>query len=121
MDEKQIVKYMVTKTYIEDKYICWDFVRDLYIDLYNVELPEYPVDEVQTEFKHKLVANFPHIKIENESKVKEGDIIVFSLFANQHAGVIIDKDRYIHLSKNGVEVKELKALTSRRTIYRIIK
>ncbi len=61
MDEKTIINYMKKKRYIEDKYICWDFVMDVYKDLYDIDLPEYPVTEVQAEFKIKLVSNINHM------------------------------------------------------------
>ena len=43
MREEQIIRYMQTKKYIENEYVCWDFVRDVYKDEYNIELPEHPV------------------------------------------------------------------------------
>lgn len=120
MNEEQITRYMISKKYIEDKYICWDFVMDVYKDLFDIELPEYPVDEVQAKFKIQLTSNIRHIKVEPVDS-SEGDIIVFSLFTNQHAGVMINNKSFIHLSKSGVEVKDIKNLIGNYTIYRIIK
>lgn len=120
MEEKQIINYMKKKRYIEGKYICWDFVMDVCKDLYDIELPEYPVTEVQTEFKNKLVANFDNIVVPKGGE-KEGDVIVFSLFANQHAGVMINENNYIHLSKEGVQVRDLNALVSNYKVYRAVK
>lgn len=120
MDEMQIIKYMKEKQYIENEYICWDFVIEIFKDFYNIELPEYPVDEIQAEFKNKLVSNFNHIKV-LPTEAKEGDIVVFSLFANQHAGVMIDNKNFIHLSHDGVKVTNLSDLLGNKIIYRIIK
>ena len=91
---------------------------DVYKDLYGISLPEYPADEVQAEFKIKLTNNIRHAVV-NASNVAEGDIIVFSLFANQHAGVMIDNKNFIHLNKTGVEVKSVKNLVGNYVIYRI--
>lgn len=120
MDEKTIIKYMKTKRYIEDKYICWDFVMEICKDLYDIELPEYPVTEVQAEFKNKLISNFKHIVVQ-KGEEKDGDIVVFSLFANQHAGVMINKNNYIHLSREGVQVRNLATLVNNYKVYRVIK
>lgn len=117
MDEKKIVKYMTTKKYIENKYICWNFVQDIYNDLYGIILPDYPVDEVQSEFKYKLVSNFPCKKVEDTSFI-EGDVIVFSLFANQHAGVMIDNENFIHLTNNGVIISNINNLGKNYVVYR---
>ena len=118
MDEQTIVKYMTEKHFKEGEYICWDFVRDIYQDLFNVELPEYPVDELQVEFKHKLTSNIPHIKVA-QNDVKEGDIIVFSLFANQHAGVMINTESFIHLTPQGVRISDIEDVGKNYAIYRM--
>lgn len=120
MNEKQIIDYMKKKRYIDGEYICWDFVMEVCKDLYGIELPEYPVTEVQTEFKYRMLANFKHAVVP-KGEEKEGDIIVFSLFANQHAGVMINEKNYIHLSKEGVQVRDLRALLGNYKVYRSIK
>lgn len=117
MREEQIIRYMRTKKYADGKYVCWDFVRDVYKDEYNIELPEYPVDEIQTEFKDKLTSNIPHKKIQENPQ--SGDIIVFSLFANQHAGIMIDKCNFIHLATDGVRVTNVKDVGGNYAIYRM--
>lgn len=117
MEEQKIINYMRKKKYIEDKYICWDFVRDVYKDEYNIILPEYPVDEIQAEFKQELVSNIPHKKIDTK-EAREGDIIVFSLFANQHAGVMIGKESFIHLTHQGVRVSDVEDVGGNYVIYR---
>lgn len=118
MDEKQIIKYMTEKRYIEGKYICWDFVRDVYKDMFNVELPEYPADEIQAEFKHEVTSNIKNIKVPIE-EAREGDVIVFSMFANQHAGVMINNESFIHLPKEGVKVSDIANLGKNYVIYRM--
>lgn len=120
MNENQIMNYMMNKRYIEDKYICWDFVMEVSKDHYGVILPEYPVTEVQAEFKNKLVANFKHVLVKSGEE-QAGDIVVFSLFANQHAGVMINKDNYIHLCREGVQVRNLVSLVNNYKVYRVIK
>lgn len=120
MDEKQIIEYMRKKRYIDGEYICWDFVMEVAKDIYGVELPEYPVTEVQTEFKNKLLSNFEHIVVKRGEE-QEGDVIVFSLFANQHAGVVISKENYIHLSREGVQVRDMAALLGNYKVYRAAK
>ena len=117
MDEKKIIDYMKKKRYIDDEYICWDFVMEVCKDNYGLELPEYPVTEVQTEFKNRMVSNFKHFIVPKGQEL-EGDIIVFSLFANQHAGVMIDSKNYIHLSKEGVQVRSLDSLLGNYKVYR---
>ena len=117
MDEQKIIKYMRETQYVENEYICWDFVRDFYKNEYNIELPEYPVDEVQAEFKQKLTSNIPNIKV-SEKDAKEGDIIVFSLFANQHAGVMINNENFIHLTPQGIRVSDIKSVGGNYVIYR---
>ena len=119
MEEKQIIKYMTKKKYIEGQYICWNFVQDIYKDLYDINLPDYPVDEIQSEFKNKLASNFPCKKIEDNCFI-EGDVIVFSLFANQHAGVMIDNENFIHLTNNGVVVSNINNLGKNYVVYRKI-
>jgi len=119
MNEKQIIDYMKKKRYIDGEYICWDFVMEVCKDLYGIELPEYPVTEVQADFKYKLLSNFNHLVVPRGEE-KEGDVIVFSIFANQHAGVMIDKNNYIHLSKEGVQVRDLSSLVSNYKVYRAI-
>lgn len=120
MDEQTIIKYMQEKHYIEGQYICWDFVRDIYKDLYNIELPEYPADEIQVEFKYELTSNIKHIKVP-VNEAREGDIIVFSLFANQHAGVMINNESFIHLHTQGVRVSDIEDVGKNYVIYRMVK
>ena len=120
MDEKTIINYMMKKRYKEGEYVCWDFVRDIYKDLYNIELPEYPADEVQAEFKHELTSNIEHVRL-TAGEAQEGDIIVFSLFANQHAGVMINKESFIHLPKEGVQVSDIADVGKNYVIYRMVK
>lgn len=118
MKEKDIIRYMKEKRYIEDKYICWNFVQDVFYDLFEIKLPDYPVDEIQSEFKYKLVSNFPCKKIEKQDKILEGDVIVFSLFANQHAGIMIDSDNFIHLCRSGVTICNINNVGKNYAIYR---
>lgn len=120
MDEQTLIKYMTTKRYKEGEYVCWDFVRDIYKDLYSIDLPEYPADEVQAEFKYELTSNIKHIKV-TADEAKEGDIIVFSLFANQHAGVMINNESFIHLPKTGVQVSDVADVGKNYVIYRMEK
>ena len=120
MDEQKIINYMKKKRYIDNKYICWDFVMEVCKDLYDIELPEYPVTEVQAEFKIKLVSNINHI-IVSKGEEQEGDIVVFSLFADQHAGVMTDKNNFIHLARDGVKVTNLSFLIGNYKVYRVIK
>lgn len=118
MDEKTIIEYMTNKRYIEGEYVCWDFVRDIYKDLYNIDLPEYPADEIQAKFKCELTTNIKHKKIDT-ADAKEGDIIVFSLFANQHAGVMINNESFIHLPKEGVQISDIADVGKNYVIYRM--
>lgn len=120
MKEEILIKYMKEKKFNKEKYVCWDFVRDIYKDNYKIELPEYPTDEIQAEFKKYLTSNINHIKIKNND-IKEGDIIVFSLFANQHAGVMIDNENFIHLSEKGVQTCNIKNIRGNYVVYRIVK
>ena len=120
MDEQSLIKYMITKRYKEGEYVCWDFVRDIYKDLYNIDLPEYPADEIQAEFKYELTSNIKHKKIPI-GEAQEGDIIVFSLFANQHAGVMINNESFIHLPKTGVQVSDIADVGKNYVIYRMEK
>ena len=120
MNEQTIIKYMTEKHYKENQYTCWDFVMDIYKDLYGIILPEYPVDEIEANFKHKLKTNLkPDIIPLN--KAKEGDIIVFSLFANQHAGVMINSESFIHLHRQGVQVTDIEDSGQNYAIYRLLK
>lgn len=120
MDEMKIIKYMREKQYKEGKYTCWDFVMDIYKDEYGIKLPEYPVNSIETEFKDKMTVNLNPDIIPLE-QAKTGDIIVFSLFANQHAGVMINNESFIHLHKYGVQVSDIKNSGKNYNIYRIIK
>lgn len=120
MDEQTIINYMKKKRYIDNEYICWDFVMDVYKDLYDIELPEYPVTEIQAEFKNRVVSNFNHI-IVPKGEEHESDIVVFSLFANQHAGVMIDNKNFIHLARDGVKITDLSFLIGNYKVYRVIK
>lgn len=119
MRNEQIVRYMMSKKFKENEYICWDFVRDVMKDLYNYILPEYPVTEVQAEFKNRVVANLKP-EIVEEGQAKEGDLIVFSLYDSQHAGVMIDKENYIHLAREGVQVCDLANTGKNYVIYRVL-
>lgn len=118
MHENQIMRYMMSKHYKENEYVCWDFVIDVIKDMFGIELPEYPVTEIQAEFKNRLCANFKHSVIP-DGEQQEGDIIGFSLFANQHAGVIINKDYFIHLRPEGVVVTAISDLRKNYVIYRL--
>ena len=118
MDEKRIIEYMTKKRYVDGKYICWDFVMDVFKDCYGIDLPEYPVDEIQVDFRKRLIANFEHEKIAKGWE-REGDIIAFSLLSNQHAGVMINDKDFIHLSRDGVGIVSLKSLLGNYQIYRV--
>jgi len=118
MEEETIIKYMMEKHYIKDKYVCWDFVRDIYKDMYDIDLPEYPVDEIQAEFKNKLTSNIPCIKTTDNPR--EGDVIVFSLFADQHAGVMVDNENFLHLRPQGVMLSNINNVGKNYVIYRKI-
>ena len=119
MDNDKIIKYMTTKKYRKN-YVCWDFVREVCKDLYKMDLPEYPVDKIiHAEGRKVLEGNVPHIRIDKCEDIQEGDIIVFSMFTQQHAGVMIDKDNFIHLSRDrGVCVTMLNNIKGEYAIYR---
>ena len=119
MNEEKIVNYMLTKQYIEGKYTCWEFVQDIFRDEYGMELPDYPMGEVQAEFKNKVKSNFNHIKVDKKD-AKEGDMIVFSAFANQHAGVMLDNDNFIHLGEKNVMISQLSNIGGNYAIYRAV-
>lgn len=120
LNEQKIVKYMMTKHYDEQNYNCWDFVQDVYKDEYDYRLPDYPMGTVPAQFKDKLKSNINHIKIEKENAI-EGDIVIFSLFADQHAGVMLDNDSFIHMSKTNVAVSQLSNLGGNYAIYRVVR
>lgn len=119
MHENQIIRYMMTKKYVENEYHCWEFVRDVYFDMFNKKLPEYPLGEVPAEFKNRLKTNIKYIEVK-DIEILEGDIIIFSLFANQHAGVMIDDKHFIHLGFDGVQVTDKTNLGGNYAIYRIV-
>lgn len=119
MHENQIIRYMVTKKYDEQNYNCWDFVRDVYYDMNEYVLPEYPLTEVPQEFKDRLVTNIKHEKI-NKEEAKEGDIIIYSAFADKHAGVMLDNEHFIHLGKASPMVTNKNEIGGNYAIYRII-
>ena len=119
MNNEQITHYMLTKKYIKDEYLCWDFVRDVIKDILNIELPEYPLSEVPTKFKKTLTSNLRHIRIE-PADAQEGDLIVFSMFDQQHAGVMINNECFIHLPEEGVLVSDLDDAGGNYVIYRLL-
>lgn len=119
-DEQKLFNYITKTKFIENKYECWEFVCDIYKKEYGIILPEYPVDEVEAEFKQKVVSNIPNKRIEKGGEPKEGDIIVFSLFVNQHAGVMINKESFIHLTEKGVKVTDLDDVGGNYVFYRKI-
>ena len=69
MKEEILIKYMKEKKFNKEKYVCWDFVRDIYKDNYKIELPEYPADEIQAEFKKYLTEH--NISFEYQYKTKQ--------------------------------------------------
>lgn len=111
---------MITKRYDKDNYNCWDFVQEVYKNDYGYELPDYPVGDVPAEFKEKLKSNIKHIKIKKEEAI-EGDIVIFSLFADQHAGIMLDNDSFIHMSHTHVTVSQLSNLGGNYAIYRVVR
>lgn len=119
MRNEQIVRYMMSKKYKENEYVCWDFVIDVIFDMFGITLPEYPVTEVQTVFKNRMVANLNNIVVTGKD-IKEGDIIVFSLYDSQHAGVMINEENFIHLAREGVQVGDIARTGGNYEIYRLI-
>lgn len=117
MHENQIIRYMMSKKYTKD-YDCWEFMRDVYRDTYNIELPEIPLLETPIEFKDKLVTNFKCQKVSDDD-IKEGDMIIYSRFTYLHAGMMLDDKNFIHLGENnGVMITDKTNLRGRYEIYR---
>lgn len=120
LDEKKIIEYMTTRKYIKDVYTCWEFVQEVCKKEYDLDLPDYPVGQVQAEFKDKIKSNFNHIKI-NKEEAKEGDIIIFSVFANQHAGIMLNSESFIHMGVNNVVVSQIENIRGFYEIYRYVR
>ncbi len=120
MKEEQIINYMTTKKYIENKYLCWDFVQDVYEDMFNYRLPDYPAGEVPAEFKNRLKTNLLYDRVEKEN-AQEGDLVIFSMFSDQHAGLMLNNNDFIHLTNTTVAVSQLNNLGANYAIYRIIR
>lgn len=117
MNEEQIIYYMMNKKWVDGVYMCWEFVQDIYRDLYDMELPDYPVDEPQTEFKNRMVSNFrPKVVPNNEAQ--DGDIVIFTSLNLQHAGVMIDNERFIHLGMSTPQITDLRSVKGVYKLYR---
>ncbi|MDD3835286.1 MAG: NlpC/P60 family protein [Sulfurimonas sp.] len=76
---------------------CSSLIQNIYKDAFNIDLPRTTKDQVQ---KGYLVSR---------TSVKEGDLVFFKTgYKQRHAGIIIEKDKFIHTSsKRGVSISSL--------------
>ncbi|EQB39612.1 hypothetical protein M947_06360 [Sulfurimonas hongkongensis] len=76
---------------------CSSLVQNIYKGAFNIDLPRTTKDQAK---KGYLVGR---------ASVREGDLVFFKTgFKDRHAGIIIEKDKFIHTStKRGVSISSL--------------
>lgn len=98
------LKYFKYK-YKENENNCWEFVRFIYKEEHNVDLPELPIlDTMQQDCKYFLQSNIKH-KLTKEPK--RGVLIHVWHKDREHIGYALDNKKYMHLKDKGVRVDDI--------------
>lgn len=101
MDYLKYLKY----TYRENENNCWEFVRFVYKNEHNIELPKLPIlDTKQKECKMFLKSN---IKYKINKIAQKGNLIHVTVCDREHIGYAIDDKSYIHLKGIGVLIQKI--------------
>lgn len=95
------LKYFKDNKYDYENNNCLDFVRQVYKDEHNVELPECPIFENKSEYESFIKAN---VKYRLVNKAFKGCLVHISDDKNEHLGYAIDDKKYIHKLEKGVTV-----------------
>lgn len=102
--------------YRENENNCWEFVRYLYKNEHNIELPKLPIlDTQQKECKTFLQANIKHKIL---AKPKKGSLIHCYTNNSEHIGYMINEKQYIHLKGIGVLISDIP--TKNRVFYEVL-
>jgi lipoprotein Spr/probable lipoprotein NlpC len=82
----------------EDGIDCSSLIQIVYKDAFNINLPRTTKEQVKEGYLVK------------KNSTKEGDLVFFKTgFNTRHAGIIIEKDKFIHTSqKRGVSISSLR-------------
>jgi len=98
------LKYFKYK-YRKNENNCWEFVRYVYKEEHNIELPLLPImDSLQAECKTFLQCNIKH-NVVNEAK--KGILIHVWSGDREHIGYALDNKKYMHLKDKGVRVDDI--------------
>jgi len=76
---------------------CSSLIQNIYRDAFNIDLPRTTKYQAQEGY------------LVSRNSVKEGDLVFFKTgYKQRHAGIIIEKDKFIHTStKRGVSISSL--------------
>lgn len=76
---------------------CSSLIQNIYKDAFNIDLPRTTKHQVQEGY------------LVSRNSVREGDLVFFKTgYKQRHAGIIIEKDKFIHTSsKRGVSISSL--------------
>lgn len=95
------IKYFKDTEYIENKKDCWTFLKEVFKDEHNIELPDYPIMLENGEIASFLTENIPYCFLD---EAKKGCIIYYHNGAVHHAGYALNSKEFIHKTKQGVRV-----------------
>lgn len=99
-----LIKYFRYR-YKENQNNCWEFVRYVYKEEHNIELPELPImDTEQHECKTFLRTNIKHKRVK---EARKGILVHVWSGDREHIGYAINEKEYIHLKKVGVLIEKI--------------
>lgn len=108
------IKYFQNTDYERDKNDCWTFLQEVFLDEHNIKLPDHPIMNDKSEIASNLIENIPY---EIVNKAQKGCIIYYHNGTTHHAGYAIDAKKYIHKTRQRVEVSDIP---DKAIIYKVL-
>lgn len=98
------IKYFQDYKYQYGSKDCWSFVQTVFKDEHNIDLPDYPICNSQSDVASYILSN---IDLKQVDKAEKGCIIYIKLGNMHHAGYAINDKLYIHKTRQRVEVSNI--------------
>ena len=105
--EPEIVSKYLSVKYDKKTMNCWMFVKAIFADLGR------PLVDIQDFIETKTTSEVPHLILEYKDaafrveKPELYDMVMLNIEGKLHAGIVLSKNRFIHLTKAGASVGRL--------------
>ena len=108
------IKYFQQNKYELNKSDCWSFVQEVFFDEHGIKLPDRPIMTDKAEIATCLRSNIPYQLAE---KAEKGCIVYYHNGNTHHAGYAINDKKYIHKTRQRVEISPIP---TQAIIYKIL-